>query len=88
MEGQERIDEAREAVPPVSSNTIQTAVTGLLLATGVGQLDDSYDEVDTYKEVLNVTAGNGAHNLGEYLSTSYPLNQAFDITIEGKVSVD
>jgi len=88
LEGQQRIDEAKEAAPQVSSNTIQTAITGLLLSAGTTELDDSYDEVDTWAEVRSVTAGNGAHNLGDHLSASYPLGQAFDISRDGLVTVD
>ncbi len=81
------MDKAEEEFPQISINTIQTAVTGLMLEAGVSELDSSYEGVDTREEVQNVTAGNGAYNLSDNLSTSYPLNPAFDISREGKVSV-
>ncbi len=79
-----------ESIPPVINlRTMQLAVTGLMLAGGEGQLDGSYDGVDTKEEIQKVTAGNGAHNLSAFLTTNrYPLGQAFDITQDGTVTVD
>ncbi len=85
MEGKEVLE---QDAPRIGSNTIQTAVTGLMLEAGVSELDSSYDEVDTQKEADNVTAGNGAFKLSDHLSTSYPITPAYDISRSGKVSVD
>jgi len=86
--GIEAKESLEEDAPRVSRNTIQIAVTGLLMEAGVAELDSSYDEVDTKAEVKNVTAGNGAFSLYEHLSTSYPIYPAYDISKTGKVSVD
>ena len=85
VEGKESLE---QDAPRIGSNTIQTAVTGLMLEAGVNELDSSYDEVDTRKEVENVTAGNGAFNLADHLSVSYPIAPAYDISRRGKVSID
>ncbi len=86
--GKAGMDKAEKDFPQISINTIQMAVTGLMMEAGVSELDSSYDEVDTKEEVQNVTAGNGAYDLSDNLSASYPLNPAFDISKNGKVTVD
>ena len=84
--------EAKESfeddAPRISANTIQTAITGLMMQAGVNELDASYDEVDTMEEVKQVTAGNGTYSLYNHLSTSYPITPAYDISKNGKISVD
>ena len=82
-------DDAKEMVPRLSVRTIQLAVTALMMSAGVTQLDDAYDEVDTLGEVKNVTADSGAYSLHEYLDIrSYDLLPAFDIALDGTVTVD
>ncbi len=82
------MDKAEEDSPRISINTVQTAVTGLMLEARTNELDSSYDEIDTREEVENVTAGNGAYKLSDNLSTGYPIIPAFDISRSGKVTVD
>lgn len=88
MEGMEKKEEAEQDTPRISANTIQTAVTGLMLEARVKELDDDYEAVNTREEVMKVTAGNGEYSLYDHLSASYPFAPAFDISRNGKVSVD
>lgn len=86
--GMEAKESFEEDAPQISMNTIQTAVTGLMMQAGVNELDASYDEVDTREEVRKVTAGNGAFSLEDHLSTSYPISPAYDISKNGRISID
>ena len=82
-------DNANEMAPKVSARTIQLAVTALMMAAGVGQLDAAYDEINTKEEIESVTAGNGAYNLSKYLDiSSFDLLPAFDVALDGKVTID
>jgi len=87
--GVEGRDDAQEMAPQVSLNAIQLAVTSLMMKAGVGELDASYDEVDTAEEIRNVTAGEGAYSLYDYLGRGIELfTVPVDIDIQGKVSID
>ena len=82
-------DDAQQMAPKISVRTIPLAVTALMMSAGVTQLDDVYDEVDTLAEVKNVTAGGGAYSLYDYLDIgSYNFLSAFDIALDGTVSID
>jgi uncharacterized lipoprotein YehR (DUF1307 family) len=82
-------DDAQKMVPRISVRTIQLAVTALMMDAGIGQLDDTYNEIDTREEVESVTAGDGVYSLSKYLDiSSYDLLPAFDIALDGKVTVD
>ncbi len=67
---------------------IQTAVVAMMGDAGLNTLDGAGDEVDTLVEVTAVTAGAGNYTLNTYIMGEYPLRQAYDIALDGQVTVD
>jgi hypothetical protein len=68
---------------------IQTAVEEMIVASRRPGLDAIYDEIAELAEVQNVTAGDGAYKLDDYIfGYVYPLMQAYDISQDGEVTVD
>jgi hypothetical protein len=77
----------------VEYHNIQVAVAAMLLDADATTLDDPgtgfYDEVDTLLDVQGVTCGGGTHSLHDYLPVDeYPLKQAYDIALDGEVTID
>lgn len=82
-------EQAEEVAPKLNLTSMQAAVDSLKIAARSPQLDTSYDEVDTVEDFQNVTAGNGAFNLYDYLLLgSFPIFPPIDIAQDGKVTVD
>jgi len=68
-------------------HNIQIGVAAMMIDANVTQLISSYDEVDTLAEVQEVTAKTG-YTLDKYIYGDYPLKQAYDIALDGEVTVD
>jgi prepilin-type N-terminal cleavage/methylation domain-containing protein len=83
------MNDGEEEAKKEEMHTVQTAVLVMVINSDVDTLDNAYDEVDTLGEVMAVTAG-GSNSLASYIlgTTSYPFKQAYDISIEGVVTVD
>ena len=72
----------------VEYNNVQIAVTALIVNANVIQLDSNHNDVNTLDEVHAVTAGDPCVHLGLYLlGIKFPLKQAYDIAIDGEVTV-
>jgi hypothetical protein len=70
---------------------VQLVVQLMLTDADEEELDDDYDYVQTLAQIQQVTAGEGAYNLGNYLYVflgSNQFTQAYDISKAGVVTVD
>ena len=70
---------------------LQLVVQIMLIDAKEPELDDDYDEVQTFAQIQQVTAGGGAYSLDSYLhllGDDNQFSQAYDITKNGTVSVD
>jgi len=86
----EFIGEGKEEANQTEQHNVQTAVLALLVDADVHFLDATYEDVQEESEVQGVTAGTAPdnHSLDEYLmGGQYPLRQAYDININGLVTV-
>jgi len=78
-------EEARQS----EMHNIRTAVLAMMVKAKVQQLDGSYVGVDDLVEVQGVTAGSSAYSLYDFLvGGDYPLKQAYDISLDGIVTLD
>ncbi len=74
-------------------HNLQTAVFAMMVKAQTLQLDGSggFSDIDTLEEVNGVTAtdDNGTtYHLDDFLTGgSYPLKQAYDISLDGRVSI-
>ncbi len=89
------MNEGEEEAKQTEHHNIQVAVYLIMVKAEVSQLDGSsgYDEIDELAEVHGVTATNTDNNTTYYLddylfSGKYPLMQAYDIALNGSVTVD
>jgi len=82
------MNEGKEEARQAEHHNLQTAVLALLVDADVRFLDDSYNDRQERSEIHEVTAGDGDHNLDEYvIGGQWPLLQAYDISRIGSVSV-
>lgn len=89
------MDEGEEEAMGTEQHNVQTAVYAIMVKAEVSTLDGTsdYDEVDELAEVQVVTATNPdtgtVYYLDDYLCSGiYPLMQAYDIALDGSVTVD
>ena len=89
------MSEGEEEAMGTEHHNVHTAVYSIMVKAGVSQLDGTsdYDEIDELAEVHTVTATNPdtgtVYYLDDYLySGKYPLKQAYDIALDGSVTVD
>ena len=72
-------------------DNVQLIVQVMMLDAKETQLDDSYDEVQTSAQIEAVTTGGGAYSLEDYIlkfGGTIDFKQAYDISIDGAVTVD
>jgi prepilin-type N-terminal cleavage/methylation domain-containing protein len=85
------MNEGEEEARSTEYHNIQTAVYAMMVKAEVSYLDGSsdYDEIYTLDDVQEVTAAGATYSLDEFLmGGQYPLKQAYDITLNGLVTVD
>jgi len=91
------MNEGEEEAKQTEWHNIQTAVLAMMVQSDVSQLDgaSAYDEIQTLVQVQGVTATDTVqdpdvvYSLDEYLmGGEYPLKQAYDIALDGGVTVD
>ena len=84
------MNEGKEEANQTEQHNVQTAVLALLADAEVHQLNGDYADIQELADVQGVTAGTAPsnHSLDEYLMEgTYPLRQAYDINIDGLVTV-
>jgi type IV pilus assembly protein PilA len=82
--------EGEEQIKGEEMHTVQTAVLALLADARIHHLDAGpYLDVDTSAELANVTAGDGAFSLVDYImgTDNLTLKRAYDINPLGVVTV-
>ena len=89
------MNEGEEEAKGIEYHNIQVAVLSMMVSAEASKLDGSsdYNSVDSLEEVHGITATNSENNTIYYLddyifSGSYPLMQAYDISLNGSVAVD
>ncbi len=83
--------EGEEETKEAEHHNVQLVVQVMMIEAKEPQLDDSYDEVQTLLQIQGVTAGGGAYSLDEYIlrfGGTTDFKQAYDISINGEVTVD
>ena len=86
----EFIGRGEEEAKQTEHDNVQTVVLALLADADVHQLNGDYADIQELADVQGVTAGTAPdnHSLDEYLmGGEYPLLQAYDINIDGLVTV-
>lgn len=86
-------NEGEDEAKAIELHNVQTAIYAMMVKAGTAELDSSYDEIDELAEVEGVTATNPNTSVVYYLDDylyggSYPLKQAYDISLDGSVTVD
>jgi len=84
--------EGEDEAKRTEHHNIHVAVYTIMVKAGVSQLDSAHEDVDTFDEVNDVTVtdpdNSTIYYLNEYLySGPYPLMQAYDIALDGSVTV-
>jgi len=84
--------EGEDEAKRTEHHNIHVAVYTIMIKAEVHQLDSAHEDVDTIDEVHGVTATNPGtgtvYYLNEHLfSGPYPLMQAYDIALDGSVTV-
>ncbi|MFC1939040.1 type II secretion system protein [Chloroflexota bacterium] len=85
------MNEGEEETKDTEHDNVQLVVQVMMLDAKETQLDDSYDEVQTSSQIEAVTTGGGTYSLDDYLlkfGGTTDFKQAYDISIDGAVSVD
>ncbi|MFC2026582.1 type II secretion system protein [Chloroflexota bacterium] len=89
------MNEGEEEAKNTEHHNIQVAVYSMMVKAEVQRLDGSsdYDGIDELAEIHGVTVTNPdtstTYYLDDYLySGKYPLKQAYDIALDGSVTVD
>ena len=85
------MNEGEEETKGTEHDSVQLIVQVMMLDAKETQLDDSYDEVQTSSQIEVVTTGGGAYSLDDYLlkfGGTTDFKQAYDISIDGAVTVD
>ena len=84
--------EGEDEAKRTEHHNVQVAVYTIMVKAGIQSLDSAHEDVDTFDEVHGVTATNPdastTYYLDEYLyGGPYPLMQAYDIALDGSVTV-
>ena len=85
------MNEGEEETESTEHNNVQLVVQVMMLDAKETQLDDSYDEVQTSAQIKAVTTGSGAYSLENYIlkfGGTTDFKQAYDISIDGAVTID
>jgi prepilin-type N-terminal cleavage/methylation domain-containing protein len=89
------MDEGEDEAMGTEHHNVQTAVYIIMIKAGVAELDGTSDyyEIDDLAEVHTVTATDPITSTVYYLddhlySGKYPLMQAYDISLDGSVTID
>ena len=85
------MNSGEEESKQAEKHNVQLVVQLMLVESDEDELDDAYDEVQTLAQIQQVTAGDGAYSLDNYLylfGGSNEFTQAYDITSDGTVTVD
>ena len=89
------MSEGEEEAKGIEYHNIQVAVLSMMVKAEVSVLDGSsdYDGIDELEEIHGVTATNSDTSITYYLddylfSGTYPLMQAYDIALDGSVTLD
>ena len=85
------MDEGEEETKGAEHHNVQLIVQVMIIDAKETYLDNSYDGVQTSDQVAAVTAGSGAHSLADYIlkfGGTTDFKQAYDISIDGVVTVD
>ena len=80
-----------EETRAAEKHNVQLVVQLMLIEANEDELDNSHDEVQTLVQIQQVTAGDGAYSLDNYLYVlggDSEFTQAYDITKDGIVTVD
>jgi len=83
--------EGEEETKDTEHHNVQLVVQVMMLDAKETQLDDSYDEIQTSAQIQAVTTGGGAYSLEDYIlkfGGTTEFKQAYDISIDGQVTVD
>jgi prepilin-type N-terminal cleavage/methylation domain-containing protein len=85
------MNEGEEETKATEHDNVQLVVQVMMLDAKETQLDDSYEEVQTSDQIQAVTTGSGAYSLEDYIlkfGGTTDFKQAYDISIDGAVTVD
>ena len=85
------MNEGEEETKATEHDNVQLIVQVMMIDAKETQLDNSYDEVQTSAQIQAVTTGDGAYSLDDYILNfggSLDFKQAYDISIDGVVTVD
>ena len=83
--------EGEEEAKKMEHNNVQLVTRLMLIYAEVDELDNSYNEVQTFEQIKAVTAASGLYSLDNYLymlSDAHQFTQAYDIAEDGTVTVD
>jgi prepilin-type N-terminal cleavage/methylation domain-containing protein len=83
--------EGEQETKDAERHNVQVIVQVMMIDAKETQLDDSYDEVQTSSKIQEVTTGGGAYSLENYVlkfGGTTDFKQAYDISIDGEVTVD
>jgi prepilin-type N-terminal cleavage/methylation domain-containing protein len=85
------INKGEEETGQTEQDNVQLVVQMMLMDASEEELDDDYDEIQTLAQIQQVTAGDGAYSLDNYLylfAGSNQFTQPYDISKKGVVTVD
>ena len=85
------MNEGDEETKATEHDNVQLVVQVMMLDAKETQLDDSYEGVQTSSQIQAVTTGGGAYSLEDYIlkfGGTTDFKQAYDISIDGVVTVD
>ena len=82
------MNEGEDEAKLTELHNLQTAVYTMMVQAKVSELDNTYTDIDELAEVEGVTARGNVFSLDDFLTgDNYPLKRAYDIAIDGKVSI-
>jgi prepilin-type N-terminal cleavage/methylation domain-containing protein len=85
------MNEGEEETEATEHHNVQLIVQVMMLDAKETELDNSYDEIQTSDQIRAVTAGDGSYSLEDYIlkfGGTTDFKQAYDISIDGAVTVD
>jgi prepilin-type N-terminal cleavage/methylation domain-containing protein len=85
------MNKGEEETKDTEHYNVQLVVQVMMIDAEVTELDDNYEEIQTLPQIQGVTAAGGAYSLDDYIlrfGGTTAFKQAYDISIDGVVTVD
>ena len=85
------MDEGEDETKDTEFHNVQLITQLMLIDADTTYLDSSHDEIQTSAQIAAVTAGGGAYSLADYILSfvgTTEFKQAYDISIDGEVTID